>query len=236
MADIKTLPLEKLPGSVQSSWLLPYWGTTIKLRLFLVKIFILDLLTNRQDHVIKTSNARCGLRHPLSRQNYLVPRLSTEGFTLSTDNKMVFLTSSQPRMSGAQFQCLELSLVQNRPVRILTLKQGNKFLGIGVIITSDVIPSSGISRHSRITPPPPSQRTSRQVWPCCSGTICWYGRKYYEECRNNCHNRLPSWHLLDIGHHITFSTPWRWQTVRKFKKLVLIMSKTTFAVGCQLST
>ena len=72
---------------------------------------------------------------------------------MSTDNKMVFLTSSQPRMSGAQFQCLELSLVQNRPVRILTLKQGNKFLGIGVIITSDVIPSSGISRHSRITPP-----------------------------------------------------------------------------------
>ena len=67
---------------------------------------------------------------------------------------MVFLTSSQPRMSGAQFQCLELSLVQNRPVRILTLKQGNKFLGIGVIITSDVIPSSGISRHSRTTPPP----------------------------------------------------------------------------------
>ena len=46
------------------------------------------------------------------------------------------------------------SLVQNRPARILTLKQGNKFLGIGVIITSDVIPSSGISRHSRTTPPP----------------------------------------------------------------------------------
>ena len=136
-------------------------------------------------------------------------------FYLDYQQQKVFLTSSQPRMSGAQFQCLELSLVQNRPVRILTLKQGNKFLGIGVIITSDVIPSSGISRHSRITPPP-SQRTSRQVWPCCSGTICWYGRKYYEECRNNCHNRLPSWHLLDIGHHITFSTPWRWQTVRKF--------------------
>ena len=128
-------------------------------------------------------------------------------------NGVPYLIST--RMSGAQFQCLELSLVQNRPVRILTLKQGNKFLGIGVIITSDVIPSSGISRHSRITSPP-SQRTSCQVWPCCLGTICWYGRKYYEECRNNCHNRLPSWHLLDIGHHITFSTPWRWQTVRKF--------------------
>ena len=206
MADIKTLPIEKLPGSVQSSWLPPYWGTTIKLRLFLVKIFILDLLTNRQDHVIKTSNARCGLRHPLSRQNYLVPRLSTEGFTLSTDNKMVFLTSSQPRMSGAQFQCLELSRAEQEQTRWDSdfKKQGNKFLVIWIIITSDFISSSGTPRHSRITRPPPSQRTRRQVWPCCSGTICWYERKYYEECRNNCHNQLPSWHLLDIGHHFTF--------------------------------
>ena len=53
--------------------------------------------------------------------------------------------------------------MQNRPVRILTLKQGNKFLGIGVIITSDVIPSSGISRHSRITPPPLSEDKSDLV-------------------------------------------------------------------------
>ena len=75
-------------------------------------------------------------------------------FYLDYQQQKVFLTSSQPRMSGAQFQCLELSLVPNRPVRILTLKRGNKFLGIGVIITSDVIPSSGISRHSRTTPPP----------------------------------------------------------------------------------
>ena len=94
-------------------------------------------------------------------------------FYLDYQQQKVFLTSSQPRMSGAQFQCLELSLVPNRPVRILTLKRGNKFLGIGVIITSDVIPSSGISRHSRTTPPPLRGQVDKSdlvVWGPFAGT------------------------------------------------------------------
>ena len=111
----------------------------------------LDLLTNQQDHVIKNQQCQLWLRHPLSRQQITLFRDFPPKVTLSTDIKMVSLTSSQPRMRGAQFQCLDLSLVQNRPVRIPTLKQGNKLLVTGVIIKSDFISSSGTPRHSRIT-------------------------------------------------------------------------------------
>ena len=133
-------------------------------------------------------------------------------FYLDYQQQKVFLTSSQPRMSGAQFQCLELSLVQNRPVRILTLKQGNKFLGIGVIITSDVIPSSGISRHSRITPPLSEDKSDLVVRGPFAGTE--------ESTTKSAGITVITGYQADIswtlGHHITFSTPWRWQTVRKF--------------------
>ena len=73
---------------------------------------------------------------------------------------MAFLTSSQPKMSGAQFQCLELSRAEQEQTRWDSdfKKQGNKFLVIWIIITSDFISSSGTPRHSRITRPPPPLR------------------------------------------------------------------------------
>ena len=78
-------------------------------------------------------------------------------FYLDYQQQKVFLTSSQPRMSGAQFQCLELSRAEQEQTRWDSdfKKQGNKFLVIWIIITSDFISSSGTPRHSRITRPPP---------------------------------------------------------------------------------